>query len=276
MGIKTKEDLKPLLLDLLGDPDVIKKLKSLCKDLVRAITSQDHQADVTTSNSIQPEQTVEPSRLAGMLEEARERLRQKDAELKLLQEKEQQLQQYNENLRQQNVSIEYRLNQAQQAQSRLSETIRQLEQETQRLRNRSALPGTLKDVIERIRQDADLLERFKLTKQAGDELQLLISAVAALSHEGNFKRMWELYQSRQQARRSAIEPADRLVLDTALGWLNINHQNKPHQFDEPAVGLDYKYELHARAAAGMVGDRIKATWLPGVPTLGLKPQVETA
>lgn len=283
MGIKTKEDLKALLLELLGDSDVIKKLKSIFMDWCKQHGLPASPTDTNTPASTLPQHPTEVLQLQSMLEESRELIRKKDAKLtalqqetQLLQQEVQQLRRDSQTLRQQNASTAQDLKQAQQAQSQLSATIRQLEQDNHTLRNRSALPDSLKAVIGRIRQDADLLERFKLTNQAGDELQLLISAVAALSHEGNFKRLWELYQSRQQARRSAIEPADRLVLDTALGWLNINHQNKPHQFDEPAVGLDYKYELHARAAAGMVGDRIQATWLPGVPTLGLKPQVETA
>jgi hypothetical protein len=91
--------------------------------------------------------------------------------------------------------------------------------------------------------------------------------------ESNFKRLWEVYKSRCEAKKSELNLQDRAVYDAALGRLNANRPDRPHQTSSPEIGAPYDYEKHLRGAPGMVGETITAVWLPGVPAMKLLPLV---
>ncbi len=149
-----------------------------------------------------------------------------------------------------------------------------LQSECNILKNRSLLPPAHARLLARVREDEELIHRFELNNRQ-DDLDLLLQAVAVLSHEGNLRRLWDLYKGRCESQRAALSPADEGLLEAALGWHNVNGADSPYQLERPATGSAYNYEKHMRPTLGMGGETIQAVWLPGIPGLNLKPLVAT-
>ncbi|MGD9889289.1 MAG: hypothetical protein AB7S56_08510 [Halothiobacillaceae bacterium] len=232
------EQLKPLLRECLEDEDMLNWLRKLLNAKPTDDRDSRAQAEVMRVQKMLREQEA-------VLLQARANLTQKDGELTQLKE---------------------RLHQAEQ---RERETKAQFEA----LRKQGALPTDISAILRHVRADARLVSRFVLDIQA-DDVALLVQVVAVLSQAENFKRLWELYKTRCVERRAALEPEDRSVLHAALAWHNANWKDAPYTFIEPAPNEAYNYEQHTRPPA-MAGDRIAATWLPGVPRMKIMPLVET-
>lgn len=237
-ALLSADQLKPLLRECLEDEEMLNWLRKLLNAKTTDQRDSEAQAEVVRVQRMLRDQEA-------VLLQARSTLTQKDRELAQLNE---------------------RLHQAEQRE-------RDAKAQWEALRKQGSLPTEISALLGHVRADSRLVARFGLDIQA-DDVALLVQVVAVLSQADNFKRLWELYKTRCVERRAALEKEDRCVLQTALSWHNANWKDAPYEFVEPAPGETYDYERHTRPPA-MVGDRIAATWLPGVPRMKVMPLVET-
>lgn len=252
----TRHELKKALLELLTeDQDVHKTLKKIFSRLLR----QEPSAPAQEPHPHQGERR-DNSELEQRLLEAKKHIEAKAQALE-------QAQQHNNQLEQQ-LANQQRLN------AQLKQQLEQVQKDFAQLQQRSSLPAEVTQVLAQLRQDQELLHRFRLDAQQQD-VQLLIQAVAILSSENNIRRLWELYQQRIKQQQTALSTADLQVLRVALGWLNANVPDKPYHLSQPQVGAPYDYQEHTRAINTMSGEVIQAVWLPAIHDLQLKALVMT-
>ncbi len=204
------EQLKPLLRECLEDEAMLSWLRKVLRLKTADQQDSEAQADALRVQKLLREQEA-------VLQQSRSALLQKDRELAQAQE---------------------RLRQAERGEH---EAKSQLEA----LRKQGQLPKDISALLAQVRADSKLVARFRLDLQA-DDVALLVQVVAVLSQAENIKRLWELYKTRCEERRAALEGGDRSVLEAALSWHNANWKDTPYAFFEPAPGVGYDYEQHSR------------------------------
>ncbi|MCU8019716.1 hypothetical protein L5M36_22960 [Shewanella sp. SM72] len=178
---------------------------------------------------------------------------------------EQQLQQLQSELNEQqnkNLTLENALKSATAKQQQLEAQYQQAQQAVKVASQ--ALSHPVQNILS---QDLSLSVDLGLNASCGTESSSsdLISTVAVLSQLDSVKRLWDLLKERCEQQDRAASQAEAQLLATALGWHNLNWQQKPYQLFEPKMGQSFDFNQQQRAAFSQpMGETIKAVVLPGI------------
>lgn len=224
---------------------------------------------------------------AGGEEKGKEKIQRLKSERDALQEKVHDLQHEFSKLQKEHVGLQGRCQRAESEAQRLrqedsalqeklhtqGQTLQQLQRENASLQQRPLMPAQWQQLLEQIRADGVLLQRFSLP-QNDDDLSFLLTTVAVFSQKDNLTRLWKLLDERCKERSGPWTEAEAQIFGQSLDWHNANWPDKPYELLKPEPGMHYDSGKHQRPP-GMLGDRIRAVWLPGIPELKLKPLVAT-
>jgi hypothetical protein len=250
----TAEHIKPALHDLLEDEQVLQWLRKFLGKIL----------DIAQNTQKNPQENPEYERFkiqSGEYTSQLEALKCEVKNLKIERDVAQSL----------SVSLQGEFTQLKKKLQHIEQALLEAKAEAGGLRQRSNLPTPYTEVVQHARNDGELIRRFRLPNQAND-VEWLVQLVAGFSSESGIKRLWEMLKLRCEAQSSPLSAMDRELLESALRWYNINWPDKPCILSDPIPGEIYQFEQHLRPA-GMSGETIQSTWLPGISGLKLKPFV---